>query len=59
MISCLKISVYGVLKQVGCDKIMRQLTEEYILQDTENKKRQYEINVINSIFFCSEEEIIF
>lgn len=55
----LKISVYGVLKQAGCNKMMRQLTEECIWQDTENKKRQYEIDVINSILFCSEEEIIF
>lgn len=58
MILYLKISVYGVLKQVGCNKVMRQITEKCILQDTENKKRQYEINVINSIFFCSEEEIL-
>lgn len=39
--------------------MMRQLTEECIWQDTENKKRQYEIDVINSILFCFEEEIIF
>lgn len=58
MISYLKISVYEVLKQVGCDKMMRQLTEEYILQETETNKREYESNLINSIYFCSEEEIL-